>query len=222
MDLLQSLPDAAAADFAARLAVDLVAVTALVRGVYYSRYRRGDLFLTFFAFNLVVFLITRALAGAEMTLGAAFGLFAVFSMLRYRTEGISAKDMTYLFLVIALGLVMAIATGGWPVLLGIGVVLVGGTLLLESDALMRRELSQNVHYDNIKLVHAREREALLADLRERTGLDVHRVEVHEIDLLRDAARLTLYYHPPRPARAAEPARGERVRAMAVRGNAGAA
>ena len=186
-------------DFGARLAVDLVAVTALVRGVYFTRYRRGDLFLTFFAFNLVVFLITRALAGAEMTLGAAFGLFAVFSMLRYRTEGISAKDMTYLFLVIALGLVLAIAGGGWPVLALVGGVVVGGTWLLESDVLTRRELVQSVHYDNIRLVNAREREALLADLRERTGLDVHRVSVEEVDLLRDAARLTLYYYPPAAA-----------------------
>ena len=209
MTLLHTLADTAAAasaaarpagdapwDFAARLAIDLVAVTALVRGVYFTRYRRGDLFLTFFAFNLVVFLITRALAGAEMTLGAAFGLFAVFSMLRYRTEGISAKDMTYLFLVIALGLVMAIAGGGWPTLLAIAAVIVGGTQLLESDVLTRRELAQTVHYDNIRLVNARTRGDLLADLRERTGLDVHRVEVQEVDLLRDAARLTLYYYAP--------------------------
>ena len=204
MTLLHTLADSAAAaatrppdapwDFATRLAIDLVAVTALVRGVYYRLYRRGDLFLTFFAFNLVVFLITRSLNSAEMTLGAAFGLFAVFSMLRYRTEGISAKDMTYLFLVIALGLVMAIAGGGWPALLLIGAALVGGTALLEGNLVTRREHAQPVHYDNIRLVSPGSRQALIGDLRARTGLDVHRVEIQEIDLLKDAARLMVYYH----------------------------
>jgi hypothetical protein len=181
-------------DFGVRLAIDLVAVTALVRGVYFTRYRRGDLFLTFFAFNLVVLLITRSLNSAEMTLGAAFGLFAVFSMLRYRTEGISAKDMTYLFLVIALGLVMAIAGGGWPALLLIGAALVGGTALLEGNLVTRREHAQPVHYDDIRLVGPGSRQELIGDLRARTGLDVHRVEVQEIDLLKDAARLMVYYH----------------------------
>ena len=204
MTLLHTLADTAAAaaatprdaawDFATRLAIDLVAVTALVRGVYFTRYRRGDLFLTFFAFNLVVLLITRSLNSAEMTLGAAFGLFAVFSMLRYRTEGISAKDMTYLFLVIALGLVMAIAGGGWPALLLIGAALVGGTALLEGNLVTRREHAQPVHYDDIRLVGPGSRQELIGDLRARTGLDVHRVEVQEIDLLRDAARLTVCYH----------------------------
>jgi hypothetical protein len=186
--------DSAIVDFGARLAIDLAAVTALVRGVYYTRYRRVDLFLTLFAFNLFVFLPTRALAGSEMTLGGTFGLFAVMSVLRFRTEGISAKDMTYLFLVIVLGLVMAIAGGGWPMLTLIALALVGGPALLEGELVTGREQSQPVHYDNIKLVGPRTRQELIGDLRQRTGLDVHRVEVQEIDLLRDAARLTVCYH----------------------------
>jgi hypothetical protein len=186
--------DRSLAAFAARLAVDLVCVVALVRGVYYRHYRRADLFLTLFSFNLVIFLITFLLNAVEMTLGAAFGLFAVFSMLRYRTEGISAKDMTYLFLVIALGLIMAIGQGGLGQLALIGATVVACTYLLEGNLVARREHAQQVLYDNIALINARSRDALIGDLRSRTGLDVHRVEVQEIDLLRDAARLTVYYH----------------------------
>jgi hypothetical protein len=105
--------------------------------------------------------------------------------------------MTHLLLVIALGLVMAIVSGGWPVMALVRAVVVASTQLLESDLLTRRELAQSVQYDDIELVNVRTRGDLLADLRERTGLDVHRVEVQEIDLLRDAARLTLYYYPVR-------------------------
>jgi hypothetical protein len=84
--------------FLMRLAIDLISVFIVVRLIYFKNYRRTDLFLTFFIFNLIIFLITFLLNKVEMSMGAAFGLFAVFSMLRYRTEGISAKDMTYLLL----------------------------------------------------------------------------------------------------------------------------
>src|SRR5262245_38077527 len=94
--------------FVPRLVIDLLCMLVLIRGIYYRTYRRADLFLTFFSFNLVIFLIAFVLNSATLSLGAAFGLFAVFSMLRYRTEGISTTDMTYLFLGIALALIMAI------------------------------------------------------------------------------------------------------------------
>ena len=181
-------------DLGVRLAIDLVCVVALVRGVYYRHYGRTDLFLTFFSFNLVVLFITFLLSKVQMSLGAAFGLFAVFSMLRYRTEGISAKDMTYLFLVIALGLLMGIAGEGLAQLGLIGATVLACTWLLEGNWVARREHAQPVLYDNIRLVGPASRQELIGDLRSRTGLDVQRVEIQEIDLLRDAARLTVYYH----------------------------
>ena len=177
-----------------RLAIDLVCTIILVRLIYYRRYRRSELFLTFFAFNLVIFLVTFLMNRVEMTLGAAFGLFAVFSMLRYRTEGLSAKDMTYLFLVIALGLITAVANTGWQELLIVGATVIVGTELLEGDWLTRRESAQLVQYDNIALINAHSRAELLGDLQARTGLRVHRVDVQEIDLIKDAARLTVYYY----------------------------
>lgn len=209
MALLQTLTESAAApapsslagaewSFAARLALDLLCATVLIRLIYFRRYRRTELFLTFFSFNLVIFLLTFLLNRVEMTLGAAFGLFAVFSMLRYRTEGIAAKDMTYLFLVIALGLLMAVGGASLAQLALIGAAILACTALLEGDWLTRREHAQPVLYDNLALVGPQARAALLGDLRARTGLDVHRVDVHEIDLLRDVARLTVYYHAAAP------------------------
>ncbi len=105
-------------------------------------------------------------------------------MLRYRIDAISATDMTYLFLVIALGMLMSISHGGWMELTGIGALVPAFTLVLENSILARREQAQRVQYDNVSLLPAPARDALLADLRQRTGLHVHRVDVREIDFLR--------------------------------------
>jgi hypothetical protein len=114
-------------------------------------------------------------------------------MLRYRTEGISTVDMTYLFLGIALGLIMAISDAGWLQLSLIGAIVLGFTQVLEGGLLTRRELRQEVLYDRIDLVNANERAEMIRDLRARTGLNVHRIEIEEIDLLRDAARIVVFY-----------------------------
>lgn len=190
MDIATFLQDG----FLARLGIDLVCVLILVRLIYYRAYGRADLFLTFFSFNLAIFMIAFVLNSTEISMGAAFGLFAVFSMLRYRTEGISTTDMTYLFMAIALGLVMAVSHESLPVLGVIGAILVGFTAVFESGVLSRRELRQEVMYDNITLVRASEREALIADLAARTGLNIHRVQVEDIDLVRDSARIAVFHY----------------------------
>jgi hypothetical protein len=181
--------------FITRLGIDVLSVLVLIRGIYYPRYQRSDLFLTFFAFNLAIFLIAFLLNRVEMTLGAAFGLFAVFSMLRYRTEDITANDMTYLFLVIALGLLVGVTEGNANALSAVAALLIGGTALFESRWLGRRELAQDLWYDRIELIHPARRAELIEDLRHRTGLPVLRVQLRQIDLLRDAARLGVYYRP---------------------------
>ena len=109
VELLQKLPP----KFFMRLSVDLVSVFILIRFIYLPVQRNRELVFTLFLFNLIIFLITYLLNKVELSMGAAFGLFAVFSMLRYRTEGISIKDMTYLFMVIAMGLITAVSKGDW-------------------------------------------------------------------------------------------------------------
>ncbi|MFT3843934.1 MAG: DUF4956 domain-containing protein [Lacibacter sp.] len=180
--------------FAVRLAADLLTVFILIRFIYYRLYKRSDLFLTFFGFNLVIFLITFLLNKVEMTMGAAFGLFAVFSTLRYRTENISAKDMTYLFVSIAVGLIMAVSRGGWDELILLGLIVIVTVQLLDGTWLMRRELSQIVYYENIHLVQAGKRNELIEDLKNKTGLEIKRVDINRLDFLKDSAILTVYYY----------------------------
>lgn len=180
-----------------RLLFDLACVLLLVRGIYFRTYQRAELLLTLIAFNMVIFLVTWLLNSTQISLGAAFGLFAVFSILRFRTEGLLVEDMTYLFLSIALGLMVAAHQGAFAELAFIAGALLLGTWLLESRWFARRERSHGVLYDNLPLVAAEDRGPLLADLSARTGLTVHRVEVREIDLLKDVAELRVYsYEEP--------------------------
>lgn len=177
-----------------RLGFDLLAAFILIRGIYYTIYRKKDFFFTFFIFNLVIFLITYLMNKVEMSMGAAFGLFAVFSMLRYRTEGISLKDMTYLFLSIAIGLITAITKGSWDELsLLCGLILLL-TYLLESNLLIKRESSKLVMYEKIELIKPDQKEQLLRDLQERTGINIHRISIERIDFLKDIAFIRVYYY----------------------------
>jgi hypothetical protein len=126
-------------------------------------------------------------------MGAAFGLFAVFSMLRYRTEGISMKDMTYLFIVIAVGLISAVQLDFLDLAI-INTILIVFTFLLDGNLLMRREFSKLVNYEKIELIQPEKQEELIADLKARTGLNVHHVSIVKIDFLRDMAVLNIYYY----------------------------
>ncbi len=179
--------------FLSRFLVNIISVFILIRFIYYRHYHRTDLFLTFFGFNVIIFLITYLLNKVEMSMGAAFGLFAVFSMLRYRTEGISAKDMTYLFIVIALGLITAISKGSWDDLSIMSLILLSLTALLEGGWFIKKEFSKIIFYDKINLIPVDKRAELIEDLSIRTGLNINRVDIQEIDFLKDSALLTVYY-----------------------------
>jgi hypothetical protein len=183
-----------------RLIIDFVSVFVLIRFIYYRIYKNNELLFTYLIFNIVIFFICYLLNKVELSMGAAFGLFAVFSMLRYRTEGISIKDMTYLFLVIAMGLISAITKikDADDIYENMFIVVVNSililiTYLLESNLFFKRELSKSILYEKIDLVRADRYNDLLIDLKDRTGLPITRVVVTKIDFLKDAALVKVYY-----------------------------
>jgi hypothetical protein len=187
--------------FSWRLIIDLFSVFVLVRFVYFPIYKHRELFFTFFIFNLIIFLICFLLNKVELSMGAAFGLFAVFSMLRYRTEDISIKDMTYLFLVIAMGLIAAVTKikdtndlYEYIFLAIVNAIIILITYLLESNLLMKKEFVKIINYENINLVQSNREAELIADISARTGINVHRISIQKIDFLRDAAQIKIYYY----------------------------
>jgi hypothetical protein len=180
--------------FFTRLLIDFVSVFILIRFIYYPIYKNREFFFTFFIFNLIIFLITFLLNKVEMSMGAAFGLFAVFSMLRYRTEGISMKDMTYLFLVIAMGLITAVSKGNWDELSLLNLIIIVFTYLLESNVLLKKEASKTIQYESIEMIKPEFKEQLIADLESRTGIKINRISINKVDFLKDTAVIRIYYY----------------------------
>jgi hypothetical protein len=181
------------AKFFISLAIDIAAVLLIISLIYYRNYKKMDYIFTFITFNLVIFVLTYVLNEVKISLGAAFGLFAVFSMLRYRTAGISMTDMTYLFIFIALGLISAIQLEYYELGILSGVIIVG-TYLLDGNILFKRELCKSIRYENIDLIKPEKKQELLEDLRKRTGLNIHRVAINRINFLRDTASIRVYYY----------------------------
>ncbi len=181
--------------FFMRMLIDILSMIILIRLIYYPVYRRSDHLFTFYMFNITIFIITFLLNGKSgFSTGAAFGLFAVFSLLRYRTEDISARDMTYLFTVIALGLMTSVNKG---TILEIGIingVILFAAFLLDGNVLMKTEFVKSVQYENIELIKPEREAELIVDLENRTGLKIHKVSIGKVDFLRDTAVVKIYYY----------------------------
>jgi hypothetical protein len=179
----------------ARLAVDLVFAILIIRVVYFRLYRNREYIFTLFMFNIITFSMCFLLRKVPIELGFALGLFAVFGILRYRTEPIRIRDLTYLFIVIGLGILNALSNKKISVseLVAVNAIIAGATMILELGQAKNRSHSTPILYDNLELLKPGRHQDMLDDLRERTGLHVIRVEVNRIDMLRDAAELTIFY-----------------------------
>jgi hypothetical protein len=181
-------------DFFIRYGINLLCMVVLIRLIYFRVYRKSDYFFTFFMFNTTIYIITFLLnSETGFSMGAAFGLFAIFSMLRYRTEDISARDMTYLFLVITLGLISSVNQGNVLEIIIINGMILGLAFMLDGGILLHTERMQLVQYEKIELIRPENREQLIADLRERTGLQIKKISIDRIDFLRDTALIKVYY-----------------------------
>ena len=179
----------------ARLGLNMLVTVIVVRFVYYRLYRNRDYVFTYFLINLITFALAYLLSKVPIELGFALGLFAVFGILRYRTEAIRVRNLTYLFVVIGIALLNALANGGITLaelLLANGVI-IGTVAVLEAAPFSGREESRLVNYDRLDLLSPGAAAELLEDLRKRTHLPVERLEIGDVDLLRDSALITIYY-----------------------------
>ncbi len=175
------------------LILNLLMVFLIIRTIYYPNYRKLDTVFTFVMFNVSIFLLISLLNQIKISMGAAFGLFAVFTMLRYRTAGISIKDMTYLFIFIALGLISGVRLQIHDLLIIYGVLYVM-LFFLDTRFFIKREATKIIFFDNIDLVHSSKQQELIDELKSRTGLNIHRVSIEDISYLRDSATITIYYY----------------------------
>lgn len=183
-------------DFLLRLMINFFAISAVIRLVYYPNYRNKDFVFTFYLFNLINFLICFLLSSAVLKIGFAFGLFAIFTMLRFQTVRIPVREMSYLFIAVTVGIINALANiqTGLPVLLIANFMIAIFVFVLENKIQLSHENFKEIIYEKVELIKPEKREELLADLRHRTGLPVTRVEIISIDFLRDTVNLNMFYH----------------------------
>jgi hypothetical protein len=179
----------------------LATIFVLVRLIYYPIYKQSEFYFMFAIFNLIIFMISFLLNKVDLSMGAAFGLFAVFSMLRYRTESISIKDMTYLFLCIAIGLLTAVTKikdaedkYEYIFLIGLNSAVLALTWFLETNRFVKKEMSKFITYENIELIQSHRQAELLEDIKLRTGINIHRFTVQRINFLKDSAIIKIYFY----------------------------
>lgn len=178
-----------------KFAINLFFLFATVRFIFYRNNRDKDYLFTFFMFNMMTFFICVLLRKVPMEMGFAMGLFAVFGILRYRTEALPIKEMTYLFIVIGLAMINALANKSISMieLLFTNFVIVGTTLGIETIWFNNHERSKTIVFEKIEMIKPENNDALLADLRERTGLDIFKFSIGKIDFLKDVAEIKIYY-----------------------------
>jgi hypothetical protein len=175
--------------------INLVAILIVVRGLYYPKCKRGEFFFTYILIAISTFMLIYVLGDVKLKAGIALGLFAIFSIIRYRTEQVAIREMTYLFIIIALSAINGLTVSE----LSIGEVIIINLLFIlsiwicESKVLISHYSYKVIKYDNVNLITPDKREELIADLEKRTGLKIEKVEVGSIDFLKDAAIVKMYY-----------------------------
>ena len=177
------------------LFIDLVVTCIIVLGIYFPSQKDKAYVLTFFTLNLSIFLIATLFSQLELSLGLSFGLFAIFSILRYRSDPLPVREMTYLFILMALPVIDVVLVSENMIAETIvsNMVLLAVFFVIERALGFRYEARKTVTYEKIELIKPENYDALLADLQERTGLAISRFEVGKIDFLHDIAEVKIYY-----------------------------
>lgn len=192
-----------------RFLINFVVVAIIARCFYYPRSQRRDYMFIFILMSMSIFMLVNLMgSGDTMNTGAALGLFAIFGIIRYRTEAIPIREMTYLFMLVAVSVVNAMGRAeyharsdywegvGLVTIVFANVIFIILAWLFESSKVMHTECSKYILYDNVNLLAPAQRPELVADLEKRTGLKISRVEVGMIDFLKDSCILRIFYNEP--------------------------
>lgn len=179
-----------------RLFINIITVAVIVHAFYYPKAKRRDYYFTFTLIGISIFLLIYLMGGVKLKIGFALGLFAIFGIIKYRTEQVPIREMTYLFVIIAVSAINGLATSVsfFELLLTNSIFLIA-LGVCENTTWMKHVPSKLITYDNIKLVAPDKEDELKADLEKRLGLKIIRIEVGNVDFLKDSAILKIYYEP---------------------------
>lgn len=182
-------------DLLLRLGINCVAILILVFLIYFKRHKNKDFVFTFIVFNALIFLVCYLLSSAKMKMGVAFGIFAIFSILRYRTVSISIREMTYFFTCVTIGIINAmtnissdfleIAFANFFILIVV--------FVLDRFFTMQQNTYKNISYDKLELLRPENKSLLIDDLKKRTGLPIIDARIDRIDLVKNICKLRVYF-----------------------------
>jgi hypothetical protein len=182
-----------------RFALNLAVCWFIVGCLYYKKSKRRDYYFTFMLFSITIFFLIFLMDNVKVQIGFALGLFAIFGMIRYRTETVPIREMTYLFVVVGISVINGLAmTVSYTELFVTNLLIVLAVWLFETIHFKEHLECKIVVYEKVTLAHADKEKELLADLKLRTGLDIRRVEVGHIDYLKDIAYVKVYYASDKP------------------------
>lgn len=177
-----------------RFVFNTVVVWLMIHCLYYPKCRRRDYYFTFMLIGISIFFLIFLLGGVKLKIGFALGLFAIFGIIRYRTESMPVREMTYLFCIIAMSVINALATTiSYAELVTTNAIFLLATWFFESHTLLKHVSTKLIQYDRIALITPDRRDELIADLEQRTGLKIQKVDIGAIDFLRDMAIVKIYY-----------------------------
>lgn len=179
-----------------RLVINMVFMTVVIRYLYYPLAQRKDYLFTYYLIGLITFFLCFGLKKLDIDTGMGLGLFAIFGIIRYRTDAIEIKEMTYLFLIIGVSVVNSLASNKISMAeMGlINLSVIGLTYGLEYVWLIKHETRKTIIYERIDLIRPEHYEQMLEDLKNRTGLAINRFEIGRIDFLNDTAQVRIYYY----------------------------
>lgn len=179
-----------------RFLINLSFLTLIIRWLYYTSARRKDYLFTFYMISFIVFFLCFTLKKFELDIGMALGLFAIFGIIRYRTDPIKIKEMTYLFVVIGVSVMNSLANKkmSYSEIILANTVIVVSIAILEKFWHLKHEVTKEIVYENIDNIKPENFNLLKEDLENRTGLNINSISIGNIDFLKDTALLTIYYY----------------------------
>jgi len=178
-----------------RFVINFIFLTLIIRFVYYPFSKRKDYVFTYYLISIIVFFLCFTLKKYELDIGMALGLFAIFGIIRYRTDAIPIKEMTYLFVVIGVSVINSLANQkmSYAEIMGANTIIILVLVLIERYWALKQEESKSIVYENIENIKPENYEILKRDLEKRTGLEINNVTIGDIDFLRDIAKVTIFY-----------------------------
>lgn len=178
-----------------RFIINFIILTVIIRFIYYPDSKRKDYVFTYYLISIIVFFLCFTLKKYEMDIGMALGLFAIFGIIRYRTNPVEIKEMTYLFVVIGVSIINSLANKkmSYAEILSANALIILVLVLIEKYWALKQVVSKSIIYENIENIKPENHALLKSDLEKRTGLEINKILIGDVDFLKDTARVTIFY-----------------------------